>query len=106
MGPGVSTVRIERISGSHCMTGPGPVETDTLTSDHPGWTISIEGVLPNPADRRILKGSTTATITREGDTWLTTGSGAAAAPLQTRDTGELLPVPVEVTTTWDLRRRQ
>jgi hypothetical protein len=36
---------------------------------------------------------------------LTHMSVAAVAPLQVRDNGEMLNVEVEVTTTWDLRRR-
>jgi hypothetical protein len=61
-------------------------------------------VLPNPDDRTILKGTQTRTVT-EADAWLT-HSGGAVTVLQTRDNGEMLPVPVVVTTTWDLRRRK
>jgi hypothetical protein len=75
----------------------------TLTDDHPGWTLEIKGQLANPSDRTRLEGGKTETIMEERDAWLTAMGNIVSAG-QFRDDGTLLPVPVKVTTTWDLRR--
>jgi hypothetical protein len=103
--PKEQTQGVERSSLTNCKLGAQPDSSETLPFDHPAWTLHIEGVLPNPSDRTQLTGSKTETLTREDQAWLT-GRGANVAPQQVRDNGELLPVPVEVTTTWNLTRRR
>lgn len=104
VGPAEQTTKVERSSMTHCTLGAMPGDSETLTLDHPAWTVEIEGQLADPSDRSQLKGSKTETVTQEHQAWLT-ANGGNVATLQIRDNGELLPVPVEVTTTWDLRRR-
>ena len=103
-GPDERTTRVQRMSPARCSRVPLPDLSETLNFEHSGWTLAIDGVLADPSDRTRLKGSKTETVLSDGDAWLTSIDNAVS-PLQTRDNGDLLPVPVEVTTTWDLRRR-
>jgi hypothetical protein len=104
-GPDERTTRVQRMSPPHCSPVPLPDLSETLNFEHPGWALAIDGVLADPSDRTQLKGSKTETVLNDSDAWLTSIDNAVS-PLQTRNNGDLLPVPVEVTTTWDLRRRR
>ena len=83
--------------------GPIPDINATENFDHPSWAIEIDGILTDPNEKTHLSGSKAETKTQEHQAWLM-ANGGKFTPLQPRDDGQLLPVPVEVTTTWDLRQ--
>jgi hypothetical protein len=102
-GPEEQMGRTERVATTHCVLGPLPIEPSDIELRNSSWTVAITGTLPNPNDRSVLKGNKTVTITDPKKAWLT-ASGGRVSPFQERDNGQVAPVPVLVTTTWDLRR--
>ena len=102
-GPVELTSGVERSTLVNCVLGELPTDSTPKEFEHSGWIIGISGVRSDPSDPTHLQGNTTETRTLD-NAWLTQKGGVLRAS-QTRDNGELLPVPVEVKTTWDLRRR-
>jgi hypothetical protein len=102
-GPVEHTSGVERSTLVNCVLGNVPSDPEPKDFTHSGWVVAISGIRSDPSDRMHLEGTTTETRT-EDDAWLTRKGGALRAS-QTRDNGELLPVPVEVKTTWNLTRR-
>jgi len=105
VGPEEEMGRTEKVATTHCVLGPLPIEPSEIKLTNFPWTVVITGTLPNSNDRSVLKGNKTVTITDPKKAWLT-ASGGRVSPFQERDNGQVAPVPVEVTTTWDLRRLQ
>jgi hypothetical protein len=103
VGPPERTRRVERLSKTQCFLGALPDEVETVDFETLPWTVDIQGVLPDPSDRTTLKGSRKETVMEDAKVWLT-ASGGRVTKMQRRDNGEDQPVPVEVTTTWDLHR--
>jgi hypothetical protein len=96
------------IDGGSYVDGCGvplpPGEHDNAVTEWPGTSFTFEGTLPDPLDRRQLRGNSTRTVTRRGvsgpdDPWLW-DHYAAAAPL---DRPALHPVTVTVN--WNFRYR-
>ena len=83
-------------------SGSGVINTSERHSHH-AWTIKIRGILP-AGDRTFkkLEGTETETVTEDDDrSWFLSRS-SHVAPLQMRANGDLEPVQVTVTTTWNL----
>jgi hypothetical protein len=101
-GPDEETTAVEEITVLPCGTPPF---TDSTTEPyrHNAWTIKIRGVLPgNSRTLRKLEGKKTETVTENDDRSWFLSRGPHVSPLQMRANGNVEPVPVTVTTTWNL----
>ena len=101
-GPEEQTTTLEQITVLPC-GAPSFTDTTSEPYSHQAWTIKIRGILPG-SDRTFkkLEGTETETVTENDDrSWFLT-RGPHVTPLQMRANGNFEPVPVTVTTTWNL----
>jgi hypothetical protein len=94
--------RTEASEFQQCALGLVKEMPTVVELPHIGWSIDVEGTLPNPSDRTELNGSPAPVTRTRDDAWLT-GSGGVIQPFQ-NDGGQNRPVSVKVTTSWNLRR--